>query len=129
MKRILIVDDSRTIRNLILLSLGLTSFSVYQAEDGQEALDLLGEVNPDLLITDVHMPRLDGLQLIERVRNSERFKALPILVLSTETEREYKLKARSAGATGWISKPIEAALLINAIHRVLELAEPPSRVN
>ena len=75
------------------------------------------------------MPRLDGLQLIERVRNSERFKALPILVLSTETEREYKLKARSAGATGWISKPIEAALLINAIHRVLELAEPPSRVN
>ena len=129
MKRILIVDDSRTIRNLILLSLGLTSFSVYQAEDGQEALDLLGEVNPDLLITDVHMPRLDGLQLIERVRNSERFKALPILVLSTETEREYKLKARSAGATGWISKPIESALLINAIHRVLELAEPPSRVN
>jgi two-component system chemotaxis response regulator CheY len=129
MKRILIVDDSRTIRNLILLSLGLTSFSVYQAEDGQEALDLLGEVNPDLLITDVHMPRLDGLQLIERVRNSERFKALPILVLSTETEREYKLKARSAGATGWISKPIEAALLMNAIHRVLELAEPPSRVN
>ena len=129
MKRILIVDDSRTIRNLILLSLGLTSFSVYQAEDGQEALDLLGEVNPDLLITDVHMPRLDGLKLIERVRNSERFKALPILVLSTETEREYKLKARSAGATGWISKPIEAALLINAIHRVLELAEPPSRVN
>ncbi|WP_274534185.1 response regulator transcription factor [Rhizobium sp. Root1203] len=65
MKRILIVDDSRTIRNLILLSLGLTSFSVYQAKDGQEALDLLGEVNPDLLITDVHMLRLDGLQLIE----------------------------------------------------------------
>jgi two-component system chemotaxis response regulator CheY len=128
MKRILIVDDSRTIRNLILLSLDVTAFVVYQAGDGQAALDILQDAKPDLLITDIHMPRLDGHQLIERVHNSDRFKALPMLVLSTEMEREYKLKARSAGATCWISKPVEASTLLYTIQRVLELAELRARV-
>ncbi len=128
MKRILIVDDSRTIRNLILLSLDVTAFVVYLAGDGQAALDILQDAKPGLLITDIHMPRLDGLQLIERARNSDRFKALPILVLSTEMEREYNLKARSAGATCWISKPVEASTLLDTIQRVLELAELQARV-
>lgn len=117
-KLILTVDDSASMRMLLKTSLSAQGFRIEAAEDGAHGLERMHEVDPDLLITDINMPRMDGFELIEAVRALPRFRGLPILVLSTEFSDDKKARARSAGATGWITKPFEAAKLGAAIRRV-----------
>jgi two-component system, chemotaxis family, chemotaxis protein CheY len=116
--KILTVDDSRMMREMLLMTLTKAGFDVVQAEDGQHGLEVLPGAEPDVIITDINMPRLDGFGFIEGVRRSERYRGTPILVLSTEFDPEKKSRARSAGATGWIVKPFDADKLIAAIQRV-----------
>ncbi|WP_136659736.1 response regulator [Nitratireductor sp. XY-223] len=115
---VLTVDDSRTIRNMLLMTLSGAGFETLQAEDGVHGLEVLGDSVPDVIITDINMPRMDGFGFIENVRKSERHRAVPILVLTTESDAEKKNRAREAGATGWIIKPFDPEKLINAIQRV-----------
>ncbi|MBW3097395.1 response regulator [Pseudohoeflea coraliihabitans] len=117
-KKVLTVDDSRTIRNMLLLTLNDAGFETVQAEDGVEGLEVLEESNPDVIVTDINMPRLDGFGFIEGVRQHDRYRAVPILVLTTESDAEKKNRARQAGATGWIVKPFDPTKLIAAIERV-----------
>lgn len=117
-KTILTVDDSRMMREMLLLALRDAGFSVLQAEDGVDGLEVLAAANPDVIITDINMPRLDGFGFIEGVRRDLRHRATPILVLSTESDQEKKGRARAAGATGWIVKPFNAQSLVDAIRRV-----------
>lgn len=117
-KTILTVDDSRMMREMLLLSLRDAGFNVLQAEDGVEGLEVLADTSPDVIITDINMPRLDGFGFIEGVRRDLRHRATPILVLSTESDQEKKGRARAAGATGWIVKPFNAQSLVDAIRRV-----------
>lgn len=117
-KTILTVDDSRMVREMLLLALRDAGFSVLQAEDGVDGLEVLAAANPDVIITDINMPRLDGFGFIEGVRRDLRHRATPILVLSTESDQEKKGRARAAGATGWIVKPFNAQSLVDAIRRV-----------
>jgi two-component system chemotaxis response regulator CheY len=117
-KLILTVDDSPSMRMLLKSSLTAQGFNVEAAEDGVHGLERMREVVPDLLITDINMPRMDGFELIEAVRALPQFRGTPILVLSTEFSDEKKARARSAGATGWITKPFEATKLGAAIRRV-----------
>jgi len=117
-KKVLTVDDSRTIRNMLLVTLNNAGFETIQAEDGVEGLEVLEECNPDVIVTDINMPRLDGFGFIEGVRQNERYRAIPILVLTTESDAEKKNRAREAGATGWIVKPFDPSKLIAAIERV-----------
>ncbi|MCZ4290487.1 response regulator [Hoeflea alexandrii] len=117
-KKVLTVDDSRTIRNMLLVTLNNAGFDIVQAEDGIEGLEVLEESNPDVIVTDINMPRLDGFGFIEGVRQNDRFRAIPILVLTTESDAEKKNRAREAGATGWIVKPFDPSKLIAAIERV-----------
>ena len=84
-------------------------------------LDAL-DARPDAILTDVNMPRLDGFGFIERVRKREEFAGIPILVLTTESARDLKLRARAAGATGWIVKPFDPARLVGALRTVTGLA-------
>ncbi|MEZ5886408.1 MAG: response regulator [Paracoccaceae bacterium] len=116
--RVLAVDDSRTIRDLLQHALTRAGYQVTLAEDGQEALDRLAEVAPDAIISDINMPRLDGFGLIEAVRRQDRYRATPILVLTTESAPELKARARAAGATGWIVKPFEADKLVRALQMI-----------
>ncbi|MHA6345224.1 response regulator [Roseivivax sp. CAU 1761] len=116
--RILAIDDSRTIRAMLRLTLGRAGFEVHTAADGRAAVDRLDALAPDLVITDLNMPRLDGFGVIAAIRRHERYTGLPILVLSTENARDLKDRARALGATGWIVKPFEEARLIAAIRRV-----------
>ncbi|MEH3157745.1 MAG: response regulator [Sphingomonas taxi] len=97
---IMTVDDSPSMRMLLKAALTDLGYQVLEAEDGVQALERLGGVQPDLLITDINMPRLDGFGLIEKVREQDRHRNLPILVLTTESSDEKKQRARSAGATG-----------------------------
>ena len=89
------------------------------AEDGIDGLDKLGTANPDLVITDINMPRLDGFGVIEEIRKQDRYRALPILVLTTESGSDLKDRARRAGATGWVVKPFDEAKLVAAISRIV----------
>lgn len=93
-------------------------FNVVQAEDGVDGLDALTRCAPDVIITDINMPRMDGYGFIDGVRRDDRWRATPILVLSTESAAEKKQRARDAGATGWIVKPFKSEALIDAIRRV-----------
>lgn len=116
--KILAVDDSRTMRELISATLVLQGFDVSLAKDGEDGLAALATLTPDVIITDINMPRLDGFGLITAVRRSDAHRATPILVLTTESAPDLKAKARTAGATGWIVKPFDAASLVSAIRRV-----------
>ena len=117
-KTILAVDDSPSMRMLLRAALGDLGYMVVEAENGVHALEMLGDVEPDLLITDINMPRMDGFGLIAEVRGQGR-RSLPILVLTTESSDEKKQRARDAGATGWIVKPFHPDKLASAIRRVL----------
>ena len=117
-KTILTVDDSRTMRDMLLLTLTEAGYKVIQAEDGVEGLAKLGEQQPDAIITDINMPRLDGFGFIEQVRRDDRYRGVPILVLTTESELDRKERARKAGASGWIVKPFNPAKLLDALRRV-----------
>jgi two-component system chemotaxis response regulator CheY len=116
--RILIVDDSASMRALLYHALSASGFEVEQADDGLAGLEWLAMNEVDLVITDINMPRLDGFGLIEKLRAGTRHRDRPILVLTTESSREKKDRARSAGATGWIVKPFDPEKLVATVRRV-----------
>jgi len=117
-KTILTVDDSRTMRDMLMLALSNAGYRVVQAEDGMHGLEVLQDAMPDVIITDINMPRMDGFGFIEGVRGDNRHRAVPILVLTTESDATKKDRARRAGATGWIIKPFDPIKLVEAIRRV-----------
>jgi two-component system, chemotaxis family, chemotaxis protein CheY len=116
--KILTVDDSRTMRDMLRMALTAAGYEVVQAVDGMDGLGVLEREGPDLVITDINMPKLDGFGFIEGARKIERFRVVPILVLTTESDPEKKQRARGAGATGWIVKPFDPVKLIDVIRRV-----------
>ena len=117
---VLTVDDSRTMRDLLMAALSEAGFAVLQAEDGVHGLEVLQAQGrtPDVIVTDINMPRMDGFGFIEAVRADALRRAVPILVLTTESDAEKKTRARAAGATGWIVKPFQADKLVDAVRRV-----------
>lgn len=115
---ILTVDDSRTMRDMLKLALMGAGFNVRQAEDGVHGIEVLNDHRPDVIVTDINMPRMDGFGFIEAVRSNTDHASIPILVLTTESDAEKKARARAAGATGWIVKPFEPEKLVAAIRRV-----------
>jgi len=117
-KTVLTVDDSRTMRDMLMLALSDAGYRVVQAEDGVHGLEVLLGETPDVIVTDINMPRMDGFGFIEGVRSDDRHRAVPILVLTTESDAEKKDRARRAGATGWIVKPFDPVKLVAAIRRV-----------
>ena len=117
--KILTVDDSRTMRDMLKLALTTAGYLVVQAVDGMDGLEVLEREIPDLVITDINMPKLDGYGFIEGARRNDRFRVLPILVLTTESSPEKKRRARDAGATGWIVKPFNPEQLLATMARVL----------
>jgi two-component system chemotaxis response regulator CheY len=115
---ILTVDDSRTMRDMLKMALAEAGFNVLQAVDGVDGLEVLQTSMPDVIVTDINMPKMDGFGLIEAVRKDNRYRKVPILVLTTESDAAKKMRAKEAGATGWIVKPFEPTKLIAAIRRV-----------
>ncbi|KZY47909.1 two-component system response regulator [Roseovarius sp. HI0049] len=116
--QVLAIDDSRTMRNLLSATLSSAGFEVDLAEDGEDGLRRFDQTDPDVVITDINMPRLDGFGFIEAARGRRRDRVVPILVLTTESAAELKSRARAAGASGWIVKPFDEEKLLWAIARV-----------
>ena len=117
-KRILTVDDSKTMRDMVSFTLKSAGFDVVEAEDGAKALDVLARTAVDAIITDINMPNMDGVTLVRRLRAQQRFKATPILILTTEGGDDKKAQGRSAGATGWIMKPFVPEKLLQVVNKV-----------
>jgi two-component system chemotaxis response regulator CheY len=119
---VLIVDDSRTVRSLVREALVNGGYSVTEAADGKRALDALQTIVPDLIITDVNMPEMDGITFVRTYRSQPAAPRVPILILTTVTDQAMKQKGRDAGATGWICKPFQPDQLRDVVKRVLELS-------
>jgi two-component system chemotaxis response regulator CheY len=119
MAKILVVDDSNSIRDMVSFTLQSAGYETVEAADGQLALDVAPDHKIDLVITDVNMPVMDGITLCQELRLLPAFKFTPILMLTTESSTEMKMRGKAAGATGWLVKPFNPEKLIATIKRVI----------
>ena len=119
MKNILIVDDSESIRLVVSLGLKEAGYNVIAGINGEDGLRLLNENNVDLIISDLNMPIMDGLTFLKEVRKIDKFKFLPLLILTTESQESKKIEAKNSGATGWIIKPFVKEKLLAVVKKVL----------
>ncbi len=119
-KTIMTVDDSASVRQMVSFTLKNAGYDVLEAEDGEDALSKLEGSSVQMLITDLNMPRLDGIGLIKAVRSNPGYKFIPIVMLTTESQAEKKIEGKHAGATGWIVKPFKPEQLISVTKKVLE---------
>lgn len=116
---VLIADDRASSRELLRLVLERAGYAVAEAEDGQEAVDRARELNPDLILLDLQMPRLDGYGVLAELRREERFAALPILALTASAMRGDREKILGAGFTDYLAKPAGPELLRETVARLL----------
>ena len=118
-KKILAVDDSISIRKSISFILGQENYDVTEAEDGADGLKKAMSDKFGLIITDINMPNMDGIQFIKELRNTSEYKFTPIIVLTTENQDSTMQEGRAAGATGWIVKPFSSEKLIAVVKKIL----------
>ena len=121
---ILVVDDSPTMRGMVSHALNEAGFETKEAENGKDALIKLtmmeeGGTKPDVIVTDINMPEMDGIELVKEIRKLSAFKHVPVLVLTTDNTDEKKEVGRAAGATGWLVKPFDSDLILKVIRKVL----------
>ena len=119
MQSILAVDDSASMRKMVAFTLTGAGVHVVEAGDGQDAFEKAQTHHIDLVLTDQNMPRLDGLGLTKKLRETAKFKTTPILILTTESSDQMKQAGRSAGATGWLVKPFQADQIVRVAKKVL----------
>jgi two-component system chemotaxis response regulator CheY len=119
MANILLVDDSVSMREMVSFTLKQAGHDVIEAEDGIQALDIAQGKLFSLVITDVNMPKMDGIVLTDKLRQIDSCKFTPILILTTDTSEFRKLEGKAAGATGWIEKPFDPDQLISTVNKVL----------
>jgi two-component system, chemotaxis family, chemotaxis protein CheY len=117
--KILIVEDSPSMRSLVREALEVEGYELTESDNGLAALAVLGRVAPDLVITDINMPQLDGLGLLREIRQLPSFRFMPVLILTSESGADMKENGRAAGATGWLVKPFEAEQLRRVVSQVL----------
>jgi len=118
-KSVISVDDSSTMRRMVSFTLKSAGYEVLEASDGAEALSLLKTRPVDLVISDINMPNLDGIQLTRELRRQPGFTRTPIILLTTESDPAKKAEGRAAGATGWIVKPFNQEQLLAVVAKVL----------
>jgi two-component system chemotaxis response regulator CheY len=119
MASILAVDDSASMRQMVSFTLKGSGYEVVEASDGVEALSVAKTRAFDLVVTDVNMPNMDGIELIGELRKLPSFKFTPLLMLTTESGMDKKQQGKAAGATGWIVKPFNPEQLLATIKKVL----------
>ena len=121
-KTILTADDSATIRQMIVFTLRRADYEVIEAVNGKDALKKLGDSDVAMLITDLDMPEMNGIELIRNIRLRQKYKSLPIVIMTTESSAAAKQTAKAAGASGWITKPFTPAQLIGVADKLLSAA-------
>ena len=118
-KVIMTADDSASIRQMVEFTITQADYEVVEAVDGRDALEKLSDCRVNMLFADLNMPRMDGIELIRRVRTMPKYKFMPIIMLTTESQATKKQAGKAAGATGWIVKPFRPEQLLAVVKRVL----------
>lgn len=119
MKTIMTVDDSPSIRQMVSLALAQMGHSTVEAVDGVDALAKLTATPVNMIITDLNMPNMDGIELVRQARATPNGRLIPIVMLTTESQPEKKLAGKAAGATGWIVKPFTRDQLTLVVNKLL----------
>ena len=119
-KNILIVDDSATIRKLVSLTLKFKGYNVVTADDGKAALDILQRENFDMVIIDILMPEMDGFQLLSKIKDEEKLKNIPSVVLTTEGDETSKQKGIKLGADSYLVKPFQPQQLLAKVEEYVK---------
>jgi len=115
---VLIVDDSASLRQVVNIALNGAGYEVIEACDGQDALEKLDGRKVHVVISDVNMPRMDGIALVKNIRQLPAYKFTPIVMLTTESEEGKKLEGKAAGAKAWVVKPFQPAQLIEVVSKL-----------
>jgi len=118
-KKILTVDDSPSVRQMVKLTLSGAGYDIVEAGNGAEGLSKAQATIVDMVVTDLNMPVMNGLDLIRALRKLPAYRGVPILFLTTESDAEKKKEAKAAGATGWITKPFQQDQLVGVVRKVL----------
>ncbi len=118
-KTIMTVDDSASIRQMVNFTLREVGYNVLEAVDGKDALAKIRGATVSMVITDLNMPNMDGIELIRNLRANSAYKFIPIIMLTTESQGTKKQEGKSAGATGWIVKPFKPDQLLSVVKKVL----------
>jgi len=118
-KKIITVDDSASVRQMVSFTLKGAGYDVIEAEDGKDALAKLNGLGVQMVITDLNMPNMDGIELIKALRAQAAYKFIPIVFLTTESQDTKKQEGKAAGATGWIVKPFKPDQLLTVVKKVL----------
>jgi two-component system chemotaxis response regulator CheY len=118
MKKIMTVDDSATVRLALSSTLGDAGYEVHEASDGHDALEKLNNRQVDMLVTDLNMPNMDGIDLIREVRKIPGNRFMPIIMLTSEDQPELKRAGKEAGASGWVTKPFSHESLLTVVKMV-----------
>jgi len=118
-KTALIVDDSPSMRQMVSFTLKDAAFTVIEGVDGQDALKKVQGQRVDVVVTDLNMPVMDGITLIQQLRSNPLYKFTPILMLTTESQDSKKQAGKAAGATGWLIKPFNPQQLLDVIAKVV----------
>ena len=118
-KTIMIVDDSSSLRTVVGLALKRAGYEVLEAEDGQDAMTKLDGRKLNLIVSDVNMPSMDGIQFVTQVKAHPRYKFTPVIMLTTEGQDAKKEQGRAAGAKAWITKPFNPPVLLDAVSKLI----------
>ena len=119
MKTVFLVDDSTTLLMSMKAILEKAGYAVETATGGDAALKRLATLKTNILITDLNMPGMDGITLIKEVKKNPAFRFMPVLMMTTESQQEKRNEARTAGATGWLVKPVQPDQLIEVLKKLL----------
>ena len=119
-KTIMIVDDAASMRGLISMTLKNNGYEVIEASDGKEAIKRLSSAGKvDLIITDLNMPNMDGIQFIKTVKGDSKYRFIPVVMLTTESQDAKKEEGRLAGAKAWIVKPFKPEVLVGVVKKII----------
>lgn len=118
-KRVLIADDSASMRQLVSFALRDAGFEVIESINGRDALSKMDGTKIDLIVTDLNMPEMDGIELIRQVRGKPGYRFIPIIMLTTESQESKKQEGKQAGASGWIVKPFTPEQLVETVKRFI----------
>jgi two-component system chemotaxis response regulator CheY len=119
-KIVMTVDDSRSVRQMVSFTLQQAGYQVIEAEDGADALRKLNGSKVNMVLTDLNMPNMNGIELTKALRADQAYKFVPIILLTTESQDSKKLEGKAAGATGWIVKPFKPEQLLAVIKKVVK---------
>ena len=118
-KTVMIVDDSISIRQVVGLTLRGAGYQVIEGSNGRDALAKLGGQKVNLIVSDVNMPEMDGIEFVKAVKAQPEYRFLPIIMLTTESGDEKKREGQAAGARAWVVKPFKPEVLLNAVQKLI----------